>query len=670
MFDNIDELFIDDENVSETDEYAVESGVYFDVDDMFMDASMEAFSYYEADDDETNEYFFAIESLLDSISTDLEAIAMEVSYAAGAAMIANDKKKSSLGAKIKSGAGAAFSKIKSGIAKVLDGVYSICKSRYNHLNGKGKDATRRGQFWYKMMLRIDNARNNLRGITSPEALKAAQKNAEEIKEAVDQAVKEDAASTSSPASESDAGRGKETIAQRLARNKAKMDREAQQAQREAQKKKNMNKNAVKGRVNRAKKLVEENKAKVRVTGNRGVNPNAVDSYIVEDFDNEYSVAVEGLFSKPKTAEALLGKMQKKVGRLKSIGACDDMIRQLNAEASKFNTALSALKKASSDFQQTNDKKALKAAAGPVLKDLNKTCKLLKIKNISSDPKNITQEEIAKLHDFIKGAKQLIVARKKVLSGAATESVLSGYEDDFEVANEGYEDDGDMMGFLSGDHDDFDDDYDDIEIADEALIEDFDEADQDIAIATEGIIDPDAKRAHRIKFGEKKRQIQSVVKKARQAKKAKDFAAAISLYQEAKKGFQGLLAEAKKIPDRATGAYNKAYAKGPTYNKTNLINWCIKKMGECDNAIEAIRNGQMKGERKAAAKEARAARKAAKKAAKNGGATESYLDSITEYEAVIESLGEDGDPDFDEDPFDDFDDDFEDTEDTSLESLMN
>ena len=58
------------------------------------------------------------------------------------------------------------------------------------------------------------------------------------------------------------------------------------------------------------------------------------------------------------------------------------------------------------------------------------------------------------------------------------------------------------------------------------------------------------------------------------------------------------------------------------------------MGECDNAIEAIRNGQMKRERKAAAKESKEAKKAAKK---GEGASESYLDDVNEYEAVIEAL---------------------------------
>ena len=384
-----------------------------------------------------------------------------------------------------------------------------------------------------------------------------------------------------------------------------------------------------------------------------------EAYVETLHADDVYVVVEGLLSKPKTQEQMLAKMQKRVNRLKTVGQCDDMLRQLSAESSTFNSAISALKRASADYSQTNDKKALRKSAGPVLKELNKTCKILKIKSIADDPKNISQEEIKKLHDFITGAKQLITARKKVLSGTASEGFVSGYDDDFEYAAEGYEDDD----FLSLIQDEYDG-YDDVYIADEALIEDFAEADQNIAIATEGIIDPDAKRALRIQFGEKKRQIKSVVKKARAAKKAKDFATAIAMYQEAKKGYQSLLAEAKKLPDRAIHQTNSSglivcNGKASSLPKVGLINWCIKKMGECDNAIEAIKNGQMRRERKAAEKEARAARKAAKR----GGASESYLDDALEYEAVIESLYDD---EYDYDL--DMDDDDYDTE-GGLESLL-
>lgn len=510
------------------------------------------------------------------------------------------------------------------------------------------------------------------------------------------------------------------------------------------------------------------------------------SYEVCDYDNGYAVAVEGLFSKPKTAEALLTKMQKKVGRLKTIGACDDMLRALDVESKKFNAAISGIARAQREFQKTNDKKALKQAAGPILKDLNKSCKILKLKSISSDPKNINQEEIKKLRDFISGSKQLINARKQILKKGATESMsyydydsesaleafmvedfdfdpvayyeagmaaldameadIYSIEESLEIATEGIKSaiggavakifeglshicfkqcefwnkrknekraatwnrraiifqnkadrcKGDLTkeeykalnedakraeketkaqlerdkkliesrkegnalypseaGRQNGTNvhtnaelkmansSFMDPDF----ITSESLIEDFDDADEAIAIATEGIISPDHKRANRIKFGEKKRQIKSIVKKARQAKKAKDYKTAISLYQEAKKGFAGLLAEAKKLPNY-TDYRGQGYQSGA---KNSLINWCISKMGECDNAIEAIRNGIMKSDRKAA-----------KRAAK-----ESYLNDANYYASVAESLGyDDDDDDFYDD---DYDDDYE--IENTLESLM-
>ena len=381
-----------------------------------------------------------------------------------------------------------------------------------------------------------------------------------------------------------------------------------------------------------KNLKEIKKNMKKSDKNEAGNESASYTVLIKDHDAGYEVAVEGLFSKPKTGEQLMVKMQKRVGKLKTVEDCDKMLQQLESEAEKFNSAISSLKNASAMYAENNDKKALRKSAGPVLKELNKTCKLLKIKSISGDPKNISQEEITKLHDFITGAKQLINKKKEHLSGCATESM--SYTDD-------------ILDIIQNNF------IDEVEIAEEALIEDFVNADKDIAIATEGIIDPDVKRAARVKFGEKKRQIQSVVKKARQAKKAKDFTTAISLYQEAKKGYQGLLTEAKKIPDRVTGN-----GKASSLSKKNLINWCIKKMGECDNAIEAIRNGQMKSERKAAKKAAKAE------------ASESYLDNVSEYEAVIESLGED-DYDDDTNPFDMFDscDEYNDELETGIESLI-
>lgn len=671
MFDMFDNLLIDDDYTSDG-EYAVESGSYFDAENMYMDSALESFSYVDSEKSSDTEYFYAIESVLNAIETDLCAITMEA-----------DEAKKKFGEGFKDAAGKALQGVKNGIAKIFKGLYNICSRHANKCVQKGK--TEKAVKWRKKADWCKQQELRLKGELSKEQIDQMKEQAEKTRRVVEDAVRRDEADwVGNPLikkgeNNNTLGGQKHVVAtpnsERLRRaNNAVNDIEPTQMPQGGYYE-NKEKNAVtqgKGvhvytgadhnkKINLSPDEIERRKKEGQVLVNNAKKSHniSLNSFIVEDLDAGYSVAVEGLFSKPKTSEKLLARMQKKVGRLKSIGACDDMLRQLNAEASKFNQAISALKKASAEYSKTNDKKALRNAAGPVLKDLNKTCKILKIKSISSDPKNITQEEIKKLHDFITGAKQLITARKKVLSGAATESVISGFDDGFEYAAEGYEDDA----FLSLMQDDYD--YDG-EIADEALIEDFDDADQNIAIATEGIIDPDTKRAFRIKFGEKKRQIQSIVKKARQAKKAKDFTVAISLYQEAKKGYQGLLADAKKLPDKYRGSEGSAsigmdgngnisggmiYAKNRKYasgSKTNLINWCIRKMGDCDNAIEAIRNRQMKYERKA------------KKA------SESYLDDALEYESVIESLN--ADDGFDDIFGDDYDD-YDDYEGDGLESLL-
>lgn len=640
MFDNFDALLIDD----------VEDGAntYFDEYNMRIDSAMESFMSTTICAESDIEMLYAAESVLDAIDTDLVAIAMEAE--------AGGEKKTFK------------EKIKNGLVRVVNALLNICKSGYNISKRKGKDGGRMGQWWYKKIMTLTRLRNRLEGIKDAKELANLQpvvnKEKEEVTKAVE-AEKNNASSTSSSSSnkkwsemtemEKWHERKNETKGQYKESNfKISNKREIEanipnieKRVRALQYKENngtisgaerVRLRQLENKLDKYNKVANSSKPN-NGSGNRRDHDiiqsfHTEESYMLTDYDYGYEVAIEGLFSKPKTAEALLTKMQKKVSKLKTIGQCDDMLRQLDAESSKFNSAISSLKNATNEFSQTNDKKALRKAAGPVLKELNKTCKILKIKNIASDPKNISQDEITKLHDFIKGAKQLIKAKKQSLSGGGATTESFSYLDSY--------DDFDVLDIMQGE-----DDYD---IAEESLTEDFDEATEMIAVATEGIIDPDAKRAHRIKFGEKRRQITGTLKKAKQARKAKDYKAAIALYQEAKKGFAGLMAEAKKIPDRETGAYNKAYRKGSTYAKTGLINWCITKMGECDNAIEAIRNGIMKSERKAAAK------------AQEGY----YLDDVEEFESVIESLGYEDD---DDDDFDDYDDDYDEYGDSSLESLM-
>lgn len=368
---------------------------------------------------------------------------------------------------------------------------------------------------------------------------------------------------------------------------------------------------------------------------------SMDSIIYSDFDSD-DLAMEGIFSKPKTSDAIVAKMQKNVKKLKTVEACDSYLEQLNNEASKFNEAIKSLQSAASEYQTSQDKKALKASVKPVLANLKKTCKLLKISSISGDPKNISEEEIKKLHDVITGAKAAVQSRKQELQSGGS-------------ANESFMDDNFLFELQSDD------------IAEESLAEDFDTYMDYVDAATEGILEPNLKRAHRIQTGEVAKKIAGVVKQARKATKAKEYDEAIKLYQQAKQGYKGLLASARKLPEYKAGVsrFSGKEKDHPKQSfKLDAINWCITKISECDDAIEKIQNRRMKNERKAGEKAARAEKKAAKRAAKENPASE----SLTALKDALESFDcyDPDDEDIDDmDPAVEDDDEFGDV----LESLL-
>lgn len=371
-----------------------------------------------------------------------------------------------------------------------------------------------------------------------------------------------------------------------------------------------------------------------------------------EYDDEDEFAMEGVFSKPKSSEALLAKMQKNVKKLKTIGQCDDMLRKLNDEAAKFNSSIKELQAASAQYSQDNDKKALKATCKPILSNLKKTCSLLKISSIATDPKNITQEELTKLRDVITGAKAAVKARRDEIKngGAASESFM----------------DEDFLFEMQCD-----------DVAEESLIEDFDTYMDYVDAATEGVLEPNLKRSIRIQTGEVAKKLAGIVKQARKATKAKEYDEAIKLYQQAKQGYKGLMASAKKLPEYkgGTSVYSgKARDHMKQRFKLDAINWCIQRISDCDDAIEKIQNRRMKNERKAGEKEARAERKAAKaaaKAEKKAAKQNPVSESMMELEDALEALDSydvyDEDTDYDYD--DNYSDDYDDAGDTILESLL-
>lgn len=150
---------------------------------------------------------------------------------------------------------------------------------------------------------------------------------------------------------------------------------------------------------------------------------ALESMIYEmDMYSDYSVAEEGLFSKPKTADDMIAKVQKSVNKkCKTVEDCDDFLAKLKVEEQKFNASLKAMKAAAIQFQKDGDKKALKAAIKPARAELAKTCSIISLKDVGS-ANNITDEEIKKLKAFLTGARKVVAEKKKALkTGAASES---------------------------------------------------------------------------------------------------------------------------------------------------------------------------------------------------------------------------------------------------------
>ena len=158
-------------------------------------------------------------------------------------------------------------------------------------------------------------------------------------------------------------------------------------------------------------------------------------------------------------------------------------------------------------------------------------------------------------------------------------------------------------------------------------------------AMEGIISPDQKQAWNIKGGEISKQMKATIKEAKKAAKAKNYDQAIALYNKALKGYRGLLATAKKIPDKQIGAnplmVGGKYADGSDsykgYAKNKAIAWCNQQISACQAAIQKIKDKQMKASAKA---------------------SESAInDAFSDFEGALESLLGDSNEDVpaDEDP---------------------
>ena len=156
-------------------------------------------------------------------------------------------------------------------------------------------------------------------------------------------------------------------------------------------------------------------------------------------DDEMEPAEESLFHKPKSVEKMLSIVQKRVRKkCKTVEACDDMLATLNQESQKFNDAMKQLKQAAVQYSEDGDKKALSHTVKPIVSGLKKSCDLLKLSDIADNAKNITDDDLQKLRDFISGATKIVKDHKASLSNAKERYDGMGYEaymDDFQEYEE-------------------------------------------------------------------------------------------------------------------------------------------------------------------------------------------------------------------------------------------
>lgn len=158
--------------------------------------------------------------------------------------------------------------------------------------------------------------------------------------------------------------------------------------------------------------------------------------------------------------------------------------------------------------------------------------------------------------------------------------------ELEIAN--FDMDDDDFDFASESYFDFDDD--DFDFATESFGDPF----LDYAMeALDGVM-PDAQRAFRIKYSDAKKECKANLKQAKSAAKSGNYKEAIKYVTAAKKGFLGMKAVAKKLPNRTgqVGDYK-------SMTKVSLLNWIGSQISKCDNMIEKY---QIKMKKASAAKE--------------------------------------------------------------------
>ena len=383
------------------------------------------------------------------------------------------------------------------------------------------------------------------------------------------------------------------------------------------------------------------------------------------YDSGYDdIADEGFFFKPKSTEKLLAQVQKKANKLKSVEDCDDLLSKLKTEAAKFNECLKGMQDAAKSFKNGEiTKKELSAKIKPYSKELKNSCSILTLGKVVNDNRNVTDEEIQKVRDFIKGATDIIKTKKNELKsgGSASEGcgsksscesfaeLYSFLDSQYQIAAEGTEFEGyefEDITLESTLTDDVLDMYEDYGY-------DYEDVYDDYAVEAYGNRD-----AWKTRTGAMKKEAVSLVKQARKAfktaKKNKDVSGineAIKIMTQAKNTFSKMLKDLHgKLPKNQ---YDKRYYDDQTWLKKGSVNassfarsildWCEKNMYKCDAAITKYKEVAVK--------------------IKNAqSASESYFgigDFLDDLDLATEGTGYDEYYDDSSDPFADFEDDFND-----------
>lgn len=355
--------------------------------------------------------------------------------------------------------------------------------------------------------------------------------------------------------------------------------------------------------------------------------------MVGGFMSEDGIAEEGLIFKPKTTEKLLKSVESRAKKLKTVEDCDDLLAKLKTEATKFNECLTGMRKAAQDFKDGNiDKKELSAKIKPFSTELKNSCSILTLGKVVDNKKNVTDEEIQKVKDFIEGATEIISKRRSEIESAGTSAsgasesyiaeesfagICSFLDEQYTIATEGTELEGtdfydvavesiaaysgvgvaaesSILGFVDSQW----------KAATEGTelegtnIEDFD----DLDIATEGLFNGAGglfngagnRAAFRVMRSEMRKDASSKVKEARNkfkvAKKAKDvngIKEAISTLKEAKKIYDDMKKKIDKmVPTQVIEVKSKdVTVKNMSVYVREQMQWCETQKYNCDLLID-------------------------------------------------------------------------------------